>query len=60
MGTNLGSKTMIDDTMVVNSIIMTTCMSSFSNPLLDFDSRPKISTLRNMPFFKYCSWIPMR
>jgi hypothetical protein len=31
----------IDDTMVIDSIVMTTCMSPFSKPLLDFDSMPK-------------------
>ncbi len=57
MRTNLGSKTTIDDTMVVDSTIMTTCMSSFSNPLLDFDSMLVFLTFTNMFFFKYCSCI---
>jgi len=33
----------IDDTMVTNSTIMTTCMLSFSSLLLDFYYMPKIS-----------------
>jgi len=41
MGTNSSSKTMMGDTMVIDSIVMTTCMSPFSNPLLDFDSMQK-------------------
>jgi hypothetical protein len=46
-----------DDTMVVDSIVMTTCISFFSNPLLDFDSMLKFSTLPNMFFYKCCSCI---
>jgi hypothetical protein len=38
MKIDLNSKAMVGDTMIVNSIIMTTCISPFSNPLLDFDS----------------------
>ncbi len=57
MGTNLGLEWVIDDTMVVDSTIMTTCMSSFSNPLLEFDSMLKFSTFTNMPFCKYYSCI---
>jgi hypothetical protein len=41
MGTNLGLNVGIDDIMVVGSIEMTTCMSPFSKPLLDFDSMQK-------------------
>jgi hypothetical protein len=52
-----GSKIVMGDTMVDDSIVMTTCMSPFSNPLLDFDSMLKILTLINMPFCKYCSCI---
>ncbi len=40
MGSNLGWNARIDDTMVVDSILMTTCMSPFSKPPLDFDSMP--------------------
>jgi hypothetical protein len=50
MGTNLSSKVMIGDTIIVNSTIMTTCMSPFSNRFLDFDSILKFLTLINMPF----------
>jgi hypothetical protein len=38
MGTILGWNEGIDDTMVVDSIVMTTCMSPFSKPFLDFIS----------------------
>jgi hypothetical protein len=31
-GINLGWNAIIDDTMVVDSIVMTTCMSPFSKP----------------------------
>jgi hypothetical protein len=44
MGINLGWNVRFDDTKVVNSIVMTTCMSPFSKPFLDFDSMQKIST----------------
>ncbi len=57
MGTNLGWNARIDDTMVVDSIIMTTRISFFSKHFLDFDSMPKFSTLTNMPFYKCCSCI---
>jgi hypothetical protein len=46
----LGWNARIDDTMVVDSIVMTKCMSPFSKPLLEFDSMPKFSTFKNMPF----------
>ncbi len=57
MGINSGWNVRINDTMVVNSIVMTTCMSPFSKPLLDFDPMPKFSTLTNMPFCKCYSCI---
>ncbi len=38
MGTNSSWNGRINDTMVVDSIIMTICMSPFSKPFLDFDS----------------------
>jgi hypothetical protein len=57
MGTNLSWNVGIDDTMVVDSIVMTTYMSPFSNPLLDFDLMSKFSNLTNMPFCKCCSCI---
>jgi hypothetical protein len=44
------SKVMIGDIIIINSTIMTTCMSPFSNPFLDFDSMLKFLTLINMPF----------
>jgi hypothetical protein len=49
-GVNLSWNARINNIMVVNSIVMTTCMSPFSKPLLDFDSMPKKFTLTNMPF----------
>ncbi len=57
MKTNLGWKVEINDTMIVNSIVMTTCMSLFSRPLLHFNSMPKFSTFTYMPFCKSCSCI---
>ncbi len=44
--TNLGSKAMIGDTMITNSIVMITCMSHFTNHLLDLDSMSKFSTFK--------------
>jgi hypothetical protein len=41
MGPNSDWNVGIDDTMVVDIIVMTTCMSPFLKPLLDFDSMPK-------------------
>jgi len=41
MGINLGWNAGINDTMVINSIVMTTWISPFSKPLLDFDSTQK-------------------
>jgi hypothetical protein len=43
-----------DDTMVVNSIVMTICMSPFSKPLLNFKSMQKDSTCTNTHFCKCC------
>jgi hypothetical protein len=57
MGTNLGWNLGIDDTTVIDSIVMTISMSPFSKPLLDFDSMPKFSTFTNMHFYKCCSCI---
>jgi hypothetical protein len=37
MGSNSNWNARIDDTIVVDSIVMTTCMSHFLKPLLDFD-----------------------
>jgi hypothetical protein len=48
-------KTMIENTMVVNSIVMTICMSYISNHVLNFDSMLKFSTLKSIPLCKYCS-----
>jgi hypothetical protein len=45
---NVESK--IDDTMVTNSTIMTTCMLHFSTLLLDFYYMPKISPLHTCLF----------
>ncbi len=41
MGINLGWNAGINDIMVVDSIIMTTCMSPFSKPFLDFELMQK-------------------
>jgi hypothetical protein len=57
MGINSSWNVGINDTMVVDSIVMITCMSPFSKPLLDFDSMSKFSTFTNMPFYKCCSCI---
>jgi hypothetical protein len=57
MGTNSGWNAGIDDTMVVDSIVITTCISPFSKPILDFDSIQKKFTLTNMPFYKSYSCI---
>jgi hypothetical protein len=57
MGTNSGWNARIDDTMIIDLIVMTTCMSPFLKLLLDFDSMPKKFTLTNIPFFKCCSSI---
>jgi hypothetical protein len=42
---------MIGEMMVINSIVMTTCMSIFSNPLLDFDN-VKICDLHKHTFLQ--------
>jgi hypothetical protein len=57
IGINLGWKLEIEDTMVVNSIIMTICISPFSKPCLDFDYMPKKFTLTYIIFFKSYSYI---
>jgi hypothetical protein len=57
MGINLGWNVGIDDTMIVDSIVMTTCMSPFSKPFFDFDSMPKNFTFTNMLFCKCYSCI---
>ncbi len=57
MGINIGWNAKNYDIMIVNSILMTTCMSPFSKPLLEFDSILKFSTFTNMPFCKCCSCI---
>ncbi len=41
MGINSSWNARIDDTMVVESIVMTTCMSPFSKPLLNFNQCQK-------------------
>ncbi len=48
MGTSSGWNAKIDDIMVIDSIVMTTCMSPFSKPFLDFDSMPNFSTFTYM------------
>ncbi len=50
METNLGSKAVINLIMLINSIVMITCMSPFSNPLLDFNSMLKFLTFTNIFF----------
>jgi hypothetical protein len=57
MGINSNLNVGIDNTMVVDAIVMTTCMSPFLKPLLNFDTMPKFSTFTNMPFYKCCSCI---
>jgi hypothetical protein len=57
MGTNSSCNVKIDDTMVIDSIVMITCMSHFLKPLLDFDLMPKFSIVTNMFFYKCCSCI---
>jgi hypothetical protein len=57
MGTNLSSKAMIADIMIIDSIVQTTSMSPFSNPLLDFDSMLKFLILTNMHFANICEVI---
>jgi hypothetical protein len=57
MGTNSSSKVVINHTMIIDSILMTICMSPFSNPLLSFDSMLKFSTFTNFFFGKYYSCI---
>jgi hypothetical protein len=59
IGINSSWNVGIDDTMVVDSIVMITCMSPFSKPLLDFDSMLKFSTFTNMSFDKFYSCIYM-
>jgi hypothetical protein len=51
MRINLGWNARINDTMVVDSIVMITCMSRFSKGLLDFNSMPKVSTLTKTCLF---------
>jgi hypothetical protein len=43
----------IDNLMVIDLIVMTTCMSPFSKLFVDFDSMPKFSILTNMCFCKF-------
>jgi hypothetical protein len=50
MGINLGWNARIHDTMVIESIVMTICMSPFSKPFIDFYSMPKKFTFTNMHF----------
>jgi hypothetical protein len=57
MGINLGWNARIDDTMVIDSIIMTTCMSYFLKPLLNFDLMPKKFTLTKHAFLQMYSCI---
>jgi hypothetical protein len=46
----LGWNARINDTMIVDWIVMTTCMSPFSKPLLDFDSMQKKTHPHNHAF----------
>ncbi len=41
---------MIGDTMIINSTVMITCMSHFTNHLLDLDSMSKFSTFKKFFF----------
>jgi len=48
---NLGWNSKINNTMVIDSKVMTTCMSSFSKPLSDFGLMPKQFTVtKTCPF----------
>jgi hypothetical protein len=48
---NLGWNSKINNTMVIDSKVMTTCMSPFSKPLLDFGLMPKQFTVtKTCPF----------
>jgi len=48
---NLGWNSKINNTMVIDSKVMTTCMSPFSKPLLDFGLMPKKFTItKTCPF----------
>jgi hypothetical protein len=49
MGTNSGWNARINDTLVINSIIIT-CISPFSKPILDFDSMSKYFHLHKHAF----------
>jgi hypothetical protein len=51
MGSNLSYNVGIDNTMAIDSIIIT-CISHFLKPLLDFDLMQKNSTLTNNLFCK--------
>ncbi len=55
--TNFGSKGRIEDTTIVNSIVMMIGMSTFSQPFLEFDFMPKFSTFTYMPICKPISCI---
>jgi hypothetical protein len=52
-------KTMIDDTMVFNSTMMTTCMSHFSNPFLNFDSFKALKKF-HVIFLQTFRWIKLK
>jgi hypothetical protein len=57
MGINSCWNARIDDTMVIDSIIMTTCVSYFPKPLLNFDLMPKFSTLTKHAFLQMYLYI---
>jgi hypothetical protein len=50
-GTNSSWKLKIDNTMVVDSTIVTMCMSHLSKPCLDFDFMPKGFTIKCMHLY---------
>jgi hypothetical protein len=52
IGTNLGWKFGVDEIMVVNSIVMTICMSHLSEPLLILIQYQRFSTFTIYAFAK--------
>lgn len=50
----------INETTIIYLTTLTTSMSPFSKPLLDFDYIPKFPPFTYIPFFKTCSCIFMK
>jgi hypothetical protein len=57
IGINLGSKVMIDDKMVIDWIVITTCMSPFSNPFWTLTQCRNFWLSQTWFFCKYYSYI---